>query len=227
MSDEAGDVTTGAESSEGPQVGSTRVTTTSRAEMPPGLLLIRHAPTPATRAFRFPADETLDEVGRRAASALAGRWPSGAAVTSPARRCRETAAIAGFPEAAVDPRLAELDFGRWAGEDPHVLWERDQARLDAWYADPTSTAPDGGEHFTDMQRRVVAALEELAAAGERRLVFTHGGPIKAAVLHVLGAPPAAMWNLDIAPCSITELRPRYGGGFSLVRWNTPASAVLA
>lgn len=192
------------------------------------LLLVRHAPTPVTRAFRFPGDEELDDEGRRAAGGLTGALRARRAVTSPARRCRQTAAIAGFPGAAVDPDLAELDFGSWAGQDPHVLWERDRARLEAWYRDPASDAPDGGERFDAMQRRVVGVLERAVASGERTVLFTHGGPIKAAVLHALGAPPAAMWRLDVAPCSVTELHGRPGGGFTLVRCNVaPAPVVVS
>lgn len=189
------------------------------------LLLVRHAPTPVTREFRFPDDEELDDHGRRAAAALTGRLRAAQAVTSPARRCRETAAIAGFPEATVDPDLAELDFGRWAGQDPHELWERDRERLEAWYADPASDAPDGGERFDALQRRVAAALERLVATGSRTVVFTHGGPIKAAVLHALDSPPASMWRLDVAPCSVTELHARPGGGFTVIRCNVPPTAV--
>lgn len=192
---------------------------------PSTLLLVRHAPTPATRAFRFPVDEELDETGRRAAEALAGRFVATRAVTGPARRCRETARIAGFPDAEVDPALAELDFGRWAGRDPHDLWERDPARIEAWYRDPSSGHPDGGERFEDLRRRVVAALERLLAAGGRTVVFTHGGPIKVAVLHALGAPPPGMWHVEVAPCSVTEVRSRYGGGWELRSCNVPVAGV--
>lgn len=189
------------------------------------LLLVRHAPTPVTRAFRFPLDEELDAHGRRAAGALTGRLRAARAVTSGARRCRQTAAIAGFADAEVDADLAELDFGSWAGQDPHDLWQREPERLEAWYRDPASDAPDGGEPFDAMQQRVVAVLERLVAAGERAVVFTHGGPIKAAVLHALGAPPAAMWRLDVSPCSVTELHGRPGGGFTLASCNVPPAAV--
>lgn len=191
------------------------------------LLLVRHAPTPVTRAFRFPRDEDLDDHGRRAAAALDGRLRAVRAVTSPARRCRRTAALAGFPEAAVDPDLAELDFGSWAGQDPHAVWADDPERLDAWYRDPTSVAPDGGEPFAAMQRRVVASLERAVATGARTVIFTHGGPIKAAVLHALGAPPSAMWRLDVAPCSVTELHGRPGGGFTVASCNLASAPVTA
>jgi broad specificity phosphatase PhoE len=191
------------------------------------LLLVRHAPTAVTRAFRFPLDEELDDHGRAAAGGLLGTLRAGRAVTSPSRRCRETAAIAGFPEAEVEPDLAELDFGSWAGQDPHDLWQRDPERLEAWYRDPASDAPDGGETFDAMQQRVVAVLEGLVAAGQRAVVFTHGGPIKAAVLHALGAPPTAMWRLDVAPCSVTELHGRPGGGFTLASCNVPPAVVAS
>lgn len=64
-----------------------------------------------------------------AAAAGLGRWvPQGAPrvplLTSPARRCIETAQalrecgpgwMAASPEASIEPGLAEIDFGRWEG----------------------------------------------------------------------------------------------------------------
>jgi broad specificity phosphatase PhoE len=43
------------------------------------LLLVRHAPTAATRAAAFPLDEPLDDDGRAAAASLAGALPGDAA----------------------------------------------------------------------------------------------------------------------------------------------------
>jgi broad specificity phosphatase PhoE len=184
------------------------------------LLLVRHAPSAATRRFAFPADEPLDEGGRRQAAALAGRLDAEAAVTSPARRCRETARLAGFADARPEPGLAELDFGSWAGRDPRQLGREVPEALAAWYRDPGS-APHGGERLTDLAERVVAALDGLRDAG-RTVVVTHGGPIKVAVLAALQAPLEAIWHVDVSPCAVTELHARPGGGWTLRTCNVPA-----
>lgn len=182
---------------------------------PGTLLLIRHAPSAATRGFRFPGDEPLDEAGRRAAEAFAGTVCADRAVTSPLRRCRETAALAGFPDASVDPDLAELDFGRWAGRDPHEISRTDPAELEAWYADPR-TAPHGGETLAQLTDRITAALDRLRNHHGVTAVFTHGGPIKVAILAATSAPLSSIWDIEVAPLSVTPLRPRRAGGWEIV-----------
>jgi len=184
------------------------------------LLLIRHAPSTATRQFLFPSDEPLDDAGRRAAKALAGHLRSDAASTSPALRCRQTATLAGFADAEVDPDLAELDFGRWAGRDPHEIGREFPAELEGWYADP-NTAPHGGETLDALGERLARALERLRDREGTTAVFTHGGPIKLAILQTLDAPMSSMWRVDVAPCSVTELHARPHGGWTLVRTNVP------
>ena len=184
----------------------------------PSLLLVRHAPSSATRQFRFPADEPLDDGGRRAAADLVGCIEADGAVTSPALRCRETATLAGFPDADVDADLAELDFGSWAGRDPHEIGRTTPDELEGWYADP-NTAPHGGETLDALSARLSLALERLRDRGDTTAVFTHGGPIKLAVLRTLDAPVSSMWRIDVAPCSLTELHARPDGGWTLVRSN--------
>jgi broad specificity phosphatase PhoE len=182
------------------------------------VLLIRHAPSSATRRFLFPADEPLDEDGRRAAGELAGCIRAEGAVRSPAVRCRETARLNGFADAEVDPDLAELDFGDRAGRDPHEVARTNPAGLEGWYADP-NTAPHGGETLNTLSGRLSRALESLRQRGGTTAVFTHGGPIKLAVLQALAASMSSMWRIDVAPCSLTELHARPDGGWTLVRSN--------
>ena len=54
------------------------------------------------------------------------------------------------------------------------------------------------------------------------VAITHGGVVKAAVVHALGAPIAAFWQIDVAPLSITELH-AHGGRWTLSRANHPAA----
>jgi broad specificity phosphatase PhoE len=183
------------------------------------VLLVRHAPSAATRGFRFPADEPLDELGRGDARALKGLLRAKQAVTSPATRCRETAELAGFAEARPDAGFAELDFGAWTGRDLQEVGRQDPQAVEAWYRDPTS-APHRGEGLADLAARVRVSLEELRDR-PRTVVFTHGGPIRVAVLTALGAPLSAIWNVDVAPCSVTELHARPEGGWTLTSCNVP------
>jgi broad specificity phosphatase PhoE len=112
-------------------------------------------------------------------------------------RCRQTAAAAGLTP-RVERRVIECDFGRWAGATLHEIG-RDGAR--AWITDPDA-APHGGESLRTFAARIAAWLESESRSA---MVITHGGVVRAAVVHVLGAPLDAFWRIDIAPLSVTEL----------------------
>lgn len=173
------------------------------------LTLVRHAPTEATRRHAFPSDEPLDAAGETEAATLNGKLPAVGALSAPAARSRRTAELAGFEAHATDPNWSELDFGAWAGATLTEIAERDPERLQAWLDDPASPPP-GGETLIRLRARVREAMASIGEAGEHRVVFTSGGPIKAAIANVLEAPDAAFWRLDVAPCSVTVLHCRSG-----------------
>jgi broad specificity phosphatase PhoE len=183
------------------------------------LLLVRHAATSATRAAAFPADEQLDERGRELARILGGGFPQHTEfVTSPARRCRETAEAAGL-DAQVDDAIAECDFGAWSGR---TLAEIDESSPDAvrdWMLDPDA-APHGGESLALFCARIGRWLDELSGREGRVAAITHGEVVKAAVVHALGAPLAAFWRIDAAPLAVTELHAHHGR-WTLTRTNAP------
>jgi broad specificity phosphatase PhoE len=183
------------------------------------LLLVRHGCTAATRAGAFPGDEELDERGSTAAAALAGVLGGRPVdvLSSPARRCLQTAAAAGLPEPSVEPALAECDFGTWACRTLADVHAEDADAVATWMADPAA-APHGGEALAGFARRVATWLDEQARLDGRAVVVTHGGVIKASVVHALGAPPAAFWKIDAAPLAVTELH-AHDGRWTLTRAN--------
>ncbi|MEZ0283920.1 MAG: histidine phosphatase family protein [Thermoleophilia bacterium] len=181
------------------------------------LLLLRHAPTAATRRAAFSADEPLDEPGAAAAAALRGRFRStGESYASPADRARETARLAGL-DAEVEPALAECDFGAWAGHRLDELAASDPDGVRRWLDDPAAR-PHGGETMVELMARVAGWLDGQAAREGAAVAVTHGGPIRAAVLHALGAPAEAFWRVDAAPLSLTELHAD-AGRWRVVRLN--------
>jgi broad specificity phosphatase PhoE len=185
------------------------------------LLLVRHGSTPATRASAFPGDERLDERGRAAAGALAGRLgaPPADVLSSPSERCRQTAAAAGMSEPAIDPGLAECDFGSWSTRTLADLHAEDADAVASWMTDPDA-APHGGESLARFARRVAGWLDGQARLAGRAVAFTHGGVVKAALVHALDAPLAAFWRIDVTPLTITELH-CHDGRWTLVRVNCP------
>lgn len=119
------------------------------------------------------ADEA-EAVRRR----LAGMGPFDEVWTSPLGRCARLAEYCGWPAAARDDRLMEMDFGEW---EMRRYDEIDDPRLQEWYADYLHVAATGGESFAGQLERVGRFLDELRLRRLRRaLVFTHGGVVACA-----------------------------------------------
>ena len=185
------------------------------------LLLVRHAPTAATRAYAFPADEPLDDRGAEAAVTLSAP-PRAEVVCSPSERCRATAEAAGLTIDAVERAIAECDFGSWAGRslDELVAERPDETRT--WMTDPDS-APHGGESLRAFTARVTAWLDDQARRDGTCLAITHGGVVRTAIVHALAAPIESFWRVDCAPLSRTELR-AHNGRWTLRSVNVPLRA---
>jgi broad specificity phosphatase PhoE len=133
-------------------------------------------------------------------------------MTSPARAACDTAKeIASSYE--VTRAFDDLDHGRWRGESIKDIAAREPESIAAWLADP-SAAPHGGESIAMLVERVAGALADLNPREDRRLiVVTHAIVVKAALVHVLGLPLAAIFRMDLAPLSATVLD--YDAGWSV------------
>ncbi|HUE33075.1 MAG TPA: histidine phosphatase family protein [Mycobacterium sp.] len=175
------------------------------------LTLVSHAMTDAMAAGRFPADEPLNDTGRRLAEAVAALDIAGDTrqLTGPERRARQTAQLLGL-QATTEPRLADLDCGRWRGE---ALANIGPADLEAWLTEPAH-APHGGESIADLIQRVDAWLESLTDNTFPAVAVTHSAVIRAAILLTLDAPPKSFWRIDIAPLGRTVMHFR-GGRWTL------------
>jgi probable phosphoglycerate mutase len=198
--------------------------TPTRGWGPPGgapttLLLVRHGLTPHTAAKRFSgglksANPGLSDDGRAQVRATAD-WLApvaegvDAVVASPVRRTLESAEIIaerlGRP-VEVEPRFAEMEFGRWDGLTFAEVAERDKAGLDGWFGS-LETPPPGGESFREVEERVLAALEELLGShpGKTVVVVSHVTPIKTLVARALGAPLESVFRMELSPASVTVL----------------------
>jgi broad specificity phosphatase PhoE len=185
------------------------------------LMLMRHARTDAVHRAAFPLDESLDAPGLEAAGELAGRLGRGDAFCGPSRRARETAAAAGL-DVEVVAALDECDFGTWAGSTLAQVDAQDPEGARAWMTDPDAR-PHGGETLAEMLERVADWLDEQAQLRGRAIAVTHGGVVKAAVVHALAAPPVAFWRVNVAPLAATELH-AHDGRWTLARVNAPVVA---
>ena len=121
-------------------------------------------------------------------------------VTSPLRRCVETAALLGAPDAAREPRIIEMDWGDCQGESFVALRERLGEAMRDNEARGLDFRPPGGESPRLVLERVKAWLKEIASAGEPTLAVTHRGVIRALFAEATGwdmrgKPPARLeWD---------------------------------
>jgi broad specificity phosphatase PhoE len=181
------------------------------------LLLVRHAPTTATRAAAFPRDESLDDWGRALAATLTARIPARTdVVSSPARRCVETAVTAGL-DAEIDREIGPCDFGTWAGRTLAEVHDDDPDAASAWMLDPDAN-PHGGESLAVFSDRVARWLDRQGEEEGRLTAITHGEVVKAAVVHAIGAPVQAFWRINASPLAITELH-AHDGRWTISRVN--------
>ena len=170
------------------------------------LTLVSHAMTDAMAAARFPADEPLNETGRRQVEAVAGLdipGPKTRHLAGPEQRARQTAELLGL-HAATEPRLADLDCGHWRGQTLDAVAPAD---LEVWLTEPAQ-APHGGESIVDLTERVAGWLASLTDGPSRTIAVTHPAVIRAAILRVLDVTPKSFWRIDIAPVGLTTLHYR-------------------
>ena len=124
----------------------------------PKLFLVRHGESAWNAEGRLqgqadpPLSDARPRAGARAAPAARCR-----AVGSDLLRARETAALAGFPDAPTDPRWRERGLGEWETLlEAEVTTREDMARFRAG-----ELVPPGGEAWPDFQARVAEAAAEL------------------------------------------------------------------
>jgi len=168
------------------------------------LLLARHGETDWNREFRIQgsSDIELNELGRQQAQFLAQELTDvdlDAIYSSDLSRAQATAAAVAATHGLwvkLDPRLRERSFGSWEGltrEDISVF--------------PEGSRHDG-ESDDDVRRRVLAAVEEIAAdhPGEQVLIVSHGAALNTLWHHALGVR-VERW----ANCAVYKLAVRDDG----------------
>lgn len=196
---------------------------------PTTFVLLRHGETALTPEKRFSGsggtDPELSAAGLRqahaAAELMAERRTLQGIVTSPMRRCRETAAAVAERtglEAHVEEGLREADFGAWEGLTFAEVRERHPEDLEKWLASTEARPTGGGESFATVAERVAVAREELLErwAGKTVLLVTHVTPVKTFVRLALGAPPESLFRMELSAACLSVIA-YYSDGNASVR----------
>ena len=167
------------------------------------LWLIRHAPVGGPRGIIHDIDAPADISDAAALLRLRGQLPDKhAAISSPARRARETAAALGL-HASSDPAFNEQDFGDWTGRIHEEIRRNSEAVYDEFWRAPADNRPPRGESFREQIARVRAGIEALPAGDV--VIVAHAGTIRAALALALELPPERALRFVIDPLSLTRL----------------------
>ena len=186
------------------------------------VLLIRHGRTSANTAGVLAGRSSgvvLDEVGHQQAAEVAARVarvPLRTVVTSPLRRCRQTAqalAAARGEESPVlvEQGLVECGYGEWTGK---ALRELSKDKLwGAVQSQPSAVRFPGGESMAEMSARVVGAIRSWdARLGAEHgpdavwVAVSHGDPIKAILADALGMHLDSFQRIVVDPASLSIIR---------------------
>lgn len=155
-----------------------------------------------------PADEAAKTVLASLASLPPADPPFGTIITSPTTRAQSLAeAIARELDlpVRVEPRLRELDFGRWEGRTWAALEDEDGAALSAWMKSWEDARVPGGEGAPDLVRRVHDVLRELSESGAAYLLVTHAGPIRVLRSLTQSRTLADVWSESVPHLAVERL----------------------
>jgi probable phosphoglycerate mutase len=170
---------------------------------PTELWLVRHGETDWSRSGQHTSvtDLELTPAGEAVAARLAGPLAEQAfaqVLTSPRRRARRTAELAGFAHAEADDDLAEWAYGDYEGlTTPQI---RESAPDWSIWTHPTP----GGETAEQVGARLDRVVARARAVEGRTLVFAHGHSLRVLAARWLGldVSEGRIFDLDTATVSV-------------------------
>ena len=180
--------------------------------------LVRHGETEWSRTGRHTGrtDVPLCADGRAGAAALADRLRGRQftlVLTSPLSRARDTAMLAGFPDAVVDDDLMEWDYGDYEGRttvDIHTTRPGWSLWLDG--------VPDG-ETIQAVAERAERLIARARAADGDALLFGHGHLLRVLASRWIDTDPSFAARLMLDAATISELVDDRGTP-AVHTWNT-------
>ncbi len=170
------------------------------------IILVRHGETAwnAGKVLQGQADIELSDRGREQACSLISavrKWQPNYVVSSDLRRAQQTASLIGYPNAALDAQWREADLGEWTSKSVADLIAADATQYQRWR--DGVCAPPSGESMPVFRARIATAIESLKPRKGNVLVVTHGGVIRAVLLHMIGLSAEKL--VGVEPASITVI----------------------
>lgn len=188
------------------------------------LVVVRHGTTTWSLDGRHTGitELSLTPAGIIKAQGLAGplsEFSFTQVLSSPRRRARRTAELAGFTDPQIDQNLAEWDYGVYEG------MTREQIQLGRPGWNIWTDQPPAGESAAEVTARAEKVIERVLpdlAAGRDVAVFSHGHFTRVLMITWAGLAitSGAAFTLDPATISVLGL---YRGEQVVKRWNSPGT----
>ena len=169
------------------------------------LHLVRHGPTHAKAMIGW-TDLPADLSDRAALNRLDAHLPIAPVVSSDLGRAISTAdwLSATRPRLPHHPGFREIHFGQWEGQTFATAEAENPALIRAYWDNPGTIAPPGGESWNDLATRVWAALDRHMHHHEL-IIVAHFGAILAILQRALGISAGAALGHHIDTLSVTDL----------------------
>ncbi len=174
--------------------------------------LIRHGEPQGGRRYRGQGcDDPLGDKGwGQMWAAVGDACPWTRLLSSPLQRCRDFAEALGARhglEVRIAEDFKEVGFGNWEGLSPQQVNDRYPRAIEAFYQDPLARRPEGAEDLMAFSLRVNTALQQALSenTGEKLLLVTHAGVIRAIIGQVFQAPAQSWYRINVDYAGLTRL----------------------
>jgi probable phosphoglycerate mutase len=168
------------------------------------LFAVRHGETEWSRSGRHTGrtDIALTDAGRERAKQvgafLAGR-SFALVLTSPLSRARQTAELAGFPDALVDDDLREWDYGDYEGLTTLDI----RKERPGWFL--WDDGVPNGETIEAVAARADRVIKRVREVDGDVLVFAHGHILRVLASRWIDQPPGFGRHLILSPATLSIL----------------------
>jgi broad specificity phosphatase PhoE len=173
-------------------------------DLQPRLVIVRHGETEWSRAWRHTGrtDLPLTEAGRVAAARVRPMLTVRSfalVLTSPLQRARQTAALAGFPDARPCDDLLEWDYGDDEGRTSAEIRE-ERPGWSIW-----SDGPKDGEPISHVAVRTDRVIDRVLSAGGDVLAFAHAHVLRILTARWLSQHPELGKRFQLATAAPSTL----------------------
>jgi probable phosphoglycerate mutase len=179
------------------------------------VLLVRHGHVPGIEPERFRGGAHLEltkrglEEARLTGERIARQWKPAIVYTSPRTRCIDTGRYIA-EQCQVTSRVLEdiydLDYGDWTDHTHEEIRAAHPAEYRRWRAQPQLVRFPNGNCLQEVAVRAADAVRFVVCTHPDSTVVLvgHDSGNRTLMLHALGSPLSAYWNIRQTPCGISE-----------------------